>query len=160
MQAKLWTAVLVSTLATTSLGRVVAQDSGQDSGIESQAPGSRSTLLTLKLKDRLLRDVVHSIRRKAGVNIIIDAGIEETVTIDLEDVPWRKGLDLVAEAAGCVVVEEDGNVLKVEKPPRVYFAFENADIQNVIDTVAKISGANIVVSPEVDGHTDQEQHER
>ncbi|MGW8207083.1 MAG: hypothetical protein ACWGMY_09030, partial [Hyphomicrobiaceae bacterium] len=41
----------------------------------------------------------------------------------------KPALDLVAEAAGCVVVQAAGNVLKVEKPPRVYFAFENADVQ-------------------------------
>lgn len=154
MQAKLWTAVLVSTLFGVGTTPLCAQDHEQpqhDAGVESQAPGSRSTLLTLKLKDRLLRDVVQSIQRKAGVNIIMDPDIEETVTIDLEDVPWRKALDLVAEAANCVVVSKAGNVLKVEKPPRVYFAFENADIQNVIDTIAKISGANIMVAPEVQG---------
>ncbi len=151
MQAKLWLGVLVGVLA--GFGDLAAQQEPEkeDTGIESQAPGSRTTLLTLRLKDRLLRDVVQSIRRKAGVNIIIDETMEDTVTIDLQDVPWRKALDLVAEAAGCVVVEHAGNVLKVEKPPRVYFAFENADIQNVIDTIAKISGANIVVAPEVQG---------
>ncbi|MEM7198796.1 MAG: hypothetical protein AAF628_00920 [Planctomycetota bacterium] len=136
-------------------GSLVAQDEAADAspdgGVESQAPGDRSTLLSLRLKDRLLRDVVHSVRRKAGVNIIIDESIDETVTIDLQDVPWRRALDLVAEKAGCIVVEAPGGVLKVEKPPRVYFAFENADIQNVIDTIAKISGANIVVAPEVQG---------
>ena len=152
MQAKLWTAAVVSMLvAGGNPLHAQEQEPANEAGVESQAPGSRSTLLTLKLKDRLLRDVVQSIRRKAAVNIIIDENIEETVTIDLEEVPWRTALELVAEAAGCVVVEESGNVLKVEKPPRVYFAFENADIQNVIDTIAKISGANIVVAPEVQG---------
>jgi len=152
MQAKLWTTALTLAVAWSGAGRLTAQPETQtQDGVESQAPGSRSTLLTLKLKDRALRDVVHSIRRKAGVNIIIDESIDETVTIDLQDVFWRRALDLVAEAAGCVVVEDDANILKVEKPPRVYFAFENADIQNVIDTIAKISGANIVVAPEVQG---------
>ena len=45
-----------------------------------------------------------------------------------------------------------GSLLKVEKPPRVFFAFTNAPIQEVIDTIAKISGANIVVAPEVQGN--------
>lgn len=35
--------------------------------------------------------------------------------------------------------------------PRVYFAFEDCDVNKIIDTIAKISGANIVVSPEVKG---------
>lgn len=119
--------------------------------IRSEAEGDRASRLTLKLKDRDLRDVVSSIRRKANVNIIMDAGIEATVTIDLQDVHWRQALTLVAEQAGCIVTEVEGGVLRVEKPPRVYFAFENTDIQKVIDTIAKISGANIVVAPEVKG---------
>lgn len=122
---------------------------GQD--IQSAAEGDRANRLTLKLKERDLRDVVQSIRKKANANIIMDPGIEAAVTIDLQDVHWRQALSLVAEQAGCVVTEADGGVLKVEKPPRVYFAFENTDIQKVIDTIAKISGANIVVAPEVKG---------
>ena len=125
---------------------------GGTEDIKTDAEGDRASRLTLKLKDRDLRDVVSSIRRKASVNIIMDPGIEANVTIDLQDVPWRQALDLVAEQAGCVITEAEGDVLKVEKPPRVYFAFENTDIQKVIDTIAKISGANIIVSPEVKGN--------
>src|SRR5690606_6650959 len=85
------------------------------------------------------------------VNIIMDESIDDRVTIDLVDVEWRQALKLAAEAANCVVVEEASNVLKVEKPPTVTFSFENADIAKVIDTIAKISGANILVSPDVQG---------
>lgn len=123
----------------------------READIHAEAEGDRASRLTLKLKDRDLRDVVSSIRRKANVNIIMDPSIEEVVTIDLQDVHWRQALDLVAEQANCVVSEVAGGVLKIEKPPRVYFAFENTDIQKVIDTIAKISGANIVVAPEVKG---------
>jgi type IV pilus assembly protein PilQ len=152
MQAKIWKTLASLALAGTLFTGARAQDGSQadQQDMESQG-GDRTVRLTLKLKDRLLRDVVQSIRRKAGVNIIMDPSMEETVTIDLENVEWRKALDLVAEAAGCVVVEVAGNVLKVEKPPRVYFAFHNTDIQSVVDTIAKISGANIVLSPDVQG---------
>lgn len=119
--------------------------------IRTGADGDRASRLTLKLKDRDLRDVVQIMQRKANVNIIMDAGIEAAVTIELQDVPWREALNLVAEQAGCIVTERTAGVLKVEKPPRVYFAFENADIQKVIDTIGKIAGANIVVAPEVKG---------
>ncbi len=129
----------------------VAKDPQGKDDIRSEAEGDRSSRLTLKLKDRDLRDVVNSIKRKANANIIMDPGIEAAVTIDLQDVPWRHALSLIAEQAGCVVTEAQGGVLKVEKPPRVYFAFENTDIQKVIDTIGKISGANIIVAPEVKG---------
>src|SRR5262245_27479115 len=123
----------------------------QQEDISTAAQGDRASRLTLRLRDRDLRDVVASIRRKANVNIIMDPGIEATVTVDLQDVHWRQALDIVADQADCVVAEGEGGVLKVEKPPRITFAFENADIKKVIDTIAKISGANIVVSPEVKG---------
>jgi type IV pilus assembly protein PilQ len=154
MQAKNWTPFPVLALVCGLVGTAAAQEDPTTTEQQATArsdSGDSSVRLSLKLKDRLLRDVVQSIRRKAGVNIIMDAAIEDTVTIDLDNVEWRRALDLVAEAAGCVVVEVAGNVLRVEKPPRVYFAFENADIQKVVDTIAKISGANIVMSPEVQG---------
>jgi type IV pilus assembly protein PilQ len=132
-------------------GPALAQRPVQQEGVETVVPGDRRTIQSLKLQDRLLKDVVRNIARQVGVNIIIDDAIEETVTINLENVEWQRALELVAEKAGCVVVQEAGNVFRVEKPPRVFFAFENADIQKVIDTIAKISGANIVVAPEVQG---------
>ena len=67
-------------------------------GVSSQAEGALASRLTLRLKDRELRDVVQSIRRKTSANIIMDADIEATVTIDLQDVHWRQALDLVAAA--------------------------------------------------------------
>lgn len=148
--------------AWLSLAMVTGQDpakpaapkdaQGKQDEIRAEAEGDKASRLTLKLKDRDLNDVVQSIKRKANANIVMEPGIEAVVTIDLQDVHWRQALDLVAEQAGCVVSEDQASgVLKVEKPPRVYFAFENTDIQKVIDTIAKISGANIVVSPEVQG---------
>ncbi|MFN9756719.1 MAG: hypothetical protein ACK58X_09940 [Planctomycetota bacterium] len=119
--------------------------------IRSEAESDRSSRLTLRLKDRDLREVVASIRKKANANIIIDPSIEATVTIDLQDVPWRSALTLVAEQARCIVTEAEGGVLKVENPPKTTFSFENTDIQKVVDTIAKISGANIAVAPEVKG---------
>ena len=121
------------------------QEQGEQSEISSEAEGDRASRLTLRLKDRDLRDVVQSIRRKTNSNIIMDPGIEAPVTIDLQDVHWRQALNLVAEQAGCIVSEAEGGVLKIEKPPRVYFAFENTDIQKVIDTIAKISDRKSVV---------------
>ncbi|MFN6193796.1 MAG: hypothetical protein ACK5BN_08240 [Planctomycetota bacterium] len=119
--------------------------------IRSEAESDRSSRLTLRLKDRDLREVVASIRKKANANIIIDPSIEATVTIDLQDVPWRSALSLVAEQARCIVTEAECGVLKVENPPKTTFSFENTDIQKVVDTIAKISGANIAVAPEVKG---------
>lgn len=154
MQARIPTVALATLFGVSAISSLSAQNEERDNskdGVKSSAPGDRNTILTLKLKDRLLRDVVETIRRKVGINIIMDEGIDETVSIDLENVHWRTALNLVVERAGCVMIDKGSSLIKVEKPPRVYFAFNNAPIQQVIDTIAKISGANIVVAPEVQG---------
>lgn len=131
--------------------QAAAKDAQNKDDIRTGADGDRANRMTLRLKERDLREVVQIMQRKANANIIMEPGIEAAVTIELQDVHWRQALSLVAEQAGCIVSEAVPGVLKIEKPPRVYFAFENTDIQKVIDTIAKISGANIVVAPEVKG---------
>jgi type IV pilus assembly protein PilQ len=39
----------------------------------------------------------------------------------------------------------------VDRPVRTTFSFDNAEITEIIDTIAKLSGANIVIAPEVGG---------
>lgn len=159
-------AVRVGWLMALAAGGLFAQSSGQDpaakpaqpgvapqgrdAGISAEAAGDRASRLTLKLKERDLREVVAAISKRANVNIIVDPKVEEAVTIELTDVHWRSALQLVVEQVGCVVTEVAG-VLRVEKPPPVTFSFENTDIQKVVEVIAKVSGANIIVAPEVKG---------
>ncbi len=123
-----------------------------DRGAEARSarsPVARS--VTLDVRDRSLADLVTEIRERAEVNIVLAPGVDEKVTLRLVDVPWRKALELAAEQAGCVVIEDGPNLLRVEKPPRVTFYFESTDVKKVVDAIAKISGANIIVAPEVQG---------
>jgi type IV pilus assembly protein PilQ len=126
-----------------SAGLLATTVSGQGIGAE--------TRVSLRVEGRSLDEVVQYLREQSGANIVVVEGGEALVTMDLIDVPWREALDLAAEIAGCVIDERTAGVLAVDRPPRVDFAFENAPITEVIDTIAKLSGANIVVAPEVTG---------
>jgi type II secretory pathway component GspD/PulD (secretin) len=107
--------------------------------------------VTLDVRERNLADVIAEIRERAEVNVVLAPGVDEKVTLRLVDVPWKKALELAAEQAGCVLVEDGPNIIRVEKPPRVTFYFENTDVKKVVDAIAKVSGANIIVGPEVQG---------
>lgn len=109
------------------------------------------TRVTLKVKDQPLVDVINHIRERAGVNIMLAEGVDEKVTVDLTQVPWRVALEIVAERAGCILVEKAPNVIRIESPPRVTFNFTGADVKTVIDAIAKVSGASIVTAPTVEG---------
>ncbi|MFM7297378.1 MAG: type II secretion system protein GspD, partial [Planctomycetota bacterium] len=65
--------------------------------------------------------------------------------------PWRDALDVVAESVGCVVSERTGGILVVEKPRPFSLETRGTDIAEVIDLIAKVGGANIIVAPEVTG---------
>lgn len=114
-----------------------------------EIPGD--TRVTLSAKEQPLSEVINYLRERSGVNIILADGIEEQVTVDLQRVPWRLALEIVAEKAGCVLVEKASNLIRVEQPPRVTFNFTGADIKTVIDAIAKYAGASIVVAPDVEG---------
>ncbi len=107
--------------------------------------------VSLRVESRQLSEVVQYLREQSGYNLVVLEGGETPVSLDITDVSWRDALDLAAEMAGCTVEERTAGVLVVVRPPRVDFAFDNADIKQVIDTIAKLSGANIVIAPEVQG---------
>lgn len=145
---------IVSALLTILLGGSAA---AAPSLLQNQeADAQKSTVVgaqtvSFDVKDRDLNDIIDFIRRRTETNIVVAPGIQEKVTLTLKDVDWRQALALVAERAGCVVVNVSANVVKIEKPPRVHIAFQNVDIREVIDVIAKIGSANVIVAPEVKG---------
>lgn len=145
------TAFLALAPATFVLPASASTAVAQGGSSSGTAPDGSNQTVSFDVKDRELTAVIDFIRARTDVNIVVAPEIQEKVTLALKDVEWRKALDLVAERAGCVVLQSAANLLRVEKPPRVHFAFQNVDITVVIDAIAKLANANIVVSPEVKG---------
>lgn len=111
----------------------------------------RQTAITMDVSGRPLKDVVEYVQEVTGANIFVVSGGEELVDFRCDKLDWKKVLKYVADYAGCVVIEDGVNVFRIEKPPRVNFFFEDADVKKVIDAISRIGGANIIVSPEVQG---------
>ncbi len=112
---------------------------------------SADSRVTLHVKATPLVDVVNYLRARSGVNLVVADGAEGSITVDLDQVPWRLALETVVEQAGCVLVDKAANLIRVEKPPRVTFEFAGADVRVVVDSIAKLAGASVVVAPEVEG---------
>ena len=126
----------------------------------AQVP-SREARVSLNVAERELTSVVDYLRERSGANIeVIDVDLGEgndgvvsdnVISLQLADVHWRTALEIAAEKAGAVVEERQGGVLVVLHQQPVAFTFNDQDIGEVIDTIARLSGANIVVAPEVGG---------
>jgi hypothetical protein len=85
--------------------------------------------VSLRVEGRQLSEVVKYLREQSGYNLVVLEGGDTPVSMDITDVAWRDALELAAEMAGCVVEVRTAGVLVVVRPPRVDFAFDNAEIQ-------------------------------
>ncbi len=131
---------VVALAAVIALGASgMAQTVGKDARVNLRAEG------------RSLAEVVDYLREQTGVNLVLLPGEYGPVSVQLTDVPWRDALDVVAESVGCVVSERTGGILVVERPRPFSLETRGTDIAEVIDLIAKVGGANIIVAPEVTG---------
>jgi len=78
--------------------------------LEKQVP-----LLSLDFKDADLLDVLRLIAHKIGMNIVPGKDVKGVVTIRLDNVPWRKALDLILTNLGYAYIIE-GNIIRVDTP--------------------------------------------
>jgi type IV pilus assembly protein PilQ len=117
----------------------------------AQVP-SLDARVSLNIIERDLVQVVQELRERSGANIVLlEGGTEKVRDLQVSDIYWRDALDYAAELAGCVVEQDKSGVLTITKPQRVGFEFTDADINEIIMTVAKAAGANVIVGPEVTG---------
>lgn len=117
----------------------------------AQVP-SLDARISLNVVEQDLSQVVQYIRDRSGANIVIlEGGDSKVRDLQISDVYWRDALEYAVELAKGVVEEDKSGVLKISNPPRVGFDFRDQDINEIITAIATASGANIIVSPEVNG---------
>jgi type IV pilus assembly protein PilQ len=68
--------------------------------------------ISLALKDADLKDVIRTFANLTGLNIAVDPGVNGSVTVDFNDVPWDQALDIILRQNNLGYVLE-GNVMRV-----------------------------------------------
>lgn len=148
-------------IAALALVLVIAvPTSGQDGSggtqdvVGRQDQDVNDTRITLSVKDFPLPDVINYIREQARVNIILgeDVDRDQRVSVEVDRVPWREALKIVADRTECVIIRKADNLYVLEQPVRITWKFQSSPITSVIEAIAKVSGASIVVAPEVTGN--------
>ena len=80
--------------------------------------------LSLNFQDVEVRSVLQVLADYAGVNLVASDGVQGSVTLRLQEVPWEQALDLVLRSKG-LARRQEGNVLLVA--PAAEFAAQSAD---------------------------------
>jgi type II secretory pathway component GspD/PulD (secretin) len=111
--------------------------------------------VTLNFKNATIDQIVDEFRRQTGWNIVIDKkNIPEDYRVDelrIEKEKAKAALDAFVSKAELSVEYVSATLIMLSRPPRLTFNFRDADIKVVIDMIARVSGANIIVSPDVKG---------
>jgi type IV pilus assembly protein PilQ len=84
-------------------------------GGRTLGPGERvytGEPISLNLKDADLKDVIRTFANLTGLNIAVDPGVNGSVTVDFNDVPWDQALDIILRQNNLGYVLE-GNVMRV-----------------------------------------------
>jgi type II secretory pathway component GspD/PulD (secretin) len=140
-------AALAATLMLA--GPLFAQEAGTAAvAAKADAAAASAGTCTFDVIDQPIDKVLEYVRRASGTNIVVaQEAMNDRVTLQVRSMNWRSALEEIARRSGCTV-EEMADYLRVEKPPRVSFSFEQADISKVIRTIAALASANIVADPD------------
>ena len=79
------------------------------SGEEEKYSGD---IISLKIKDSDLKDVVLYLAEFAGLNVVFDPDVRGTVTVNLQDVPWDQTLEIILKQNKMGKTIE-GNILRI-----------------------------------------------
>lgn len=71
--------------------------------------------ISLDFKDADILDVLRLIAHKVGMNVVPGKDVKGIVTVKLQDVPWRKALDLILTNMGYAYMIEE-NIIRVDIP--------------------------------------------
>jgi type IV pilus secretin PilQ/predicted competence protein len=68
--------------------------------------------ISLSLKDGDIKDVLRSFAQISGLNIIVQPGVNGTVTVELDSVPWDQALEQILKING-LGMQLEGNILRI-----------------------------------------------
>lgn len=96
--------------------------------------------------------VLDYLSQKTGRNFLMTGDMSDIlITLHLENIDWRRALDLIANRHK-LVVEDDGRVVSIKRPPLITMHTKtDTDIRQIIQSIAEVSGANIIISESVKG---------
>lgn len=117
-----------------------------------------------QFNDADLLDFLDVIAEVSGLNIVVRPGVYGRVTERFDNIPWNQAIDIVAEHNN-ISMEIEGNVLLVmskqfsaSRPPKKEYSgkpmtvtFQQTDLVDVLDAIARVAGMNIGIAQGVTG---------
>jgi len=104
--------VAVPVVATKTAAAQDQQEKFKPKTISGEELKYSGDILSFKLKDSDLRDVVLYLAEFAGLNVVFDPDVRGTVSVNLQDVPWDQALEIILKQNKMGQTIE-GNILRI-----------------------------------------------
>ncbi|MGC8717041.1 MAG: secretin N-terminal domain-containing protein [bacterium] len=108
--------------------------------------------VSISFKDADVKDVLQALSIKAGVNILIDEGVNKRLTLRLENVTAREGLEMITKASGLAYERWDNGYI-VATPERLGLILDSG-IKRISPPISK----QVVSAVEIMGDIGQVQN--
>ena len=120
---------------------------------EALVPVALTEFVTLDYLETPAEDVINAIARATGKNIVWakKAKKDSRVNVHVRNVEWRDALRMVLDQIGGVIIEETPTRVLIDTPKPLTAEWVEDDLKLVIETIARIGDASVIVGPDVQG---------
>ncbi|MBL4850069.1 MAG: hypothetical protein JKY65_31455 [Planctomycetes bacterium] len=119
--------------------------------VKARPAPTKALRINVDVEDANLADVMSEIGRQTGTTIQVAPGVEETLTLNLVGIPWRKTVEVIAKMTRCQVREVRPGLLLLEQLALVTTTLEGAPIAVACQSIAESAGIDVVLGPGVTG---------
>ena len=116
-------------------------------------PVAFTEFVTLDYLETPAEDVINAIARSTGKNIVWakKANKDSRVTVHVRNVEWRDAVRVVLDQIGGVIIEETPTRVLIDTPKPIKAEWVEDDLKLVIETIARVGDASVIVGPGVQG---------
>lgn len=118
--------------------------------------GRQEVKVTIQVRNARVSDIVDEFRRQVPyMNFVLDdRGWSDDFRVKefiVTNEAWRTALAAFAVVSEAALDEESPTLIRLSRPARLTLSFKDAPIKTVIDLIARMSRANIILHPDVQG---------
>lgn len=129
-----------------------AKPDAEGESAESPAPSDASSQprIDLKVEGADLADVLETIGRKVKRDLVLDTGVQETVSVNLENIPWKEAVGVIAQMTRCEIEWSERGAL-LRQPPRISVSHVPSDARRTLSLLAMYLGHEVALHADVRG---------
>lgn len=147
---------LVVTLALAGVARLHADEADELAAMMLSSGGftarQAAGTMSFDFENIAIEEALEYIATEGDLAITLKGNIDAPVTLKLQDVLPEEALSVLASHVGATIERESDRSYRISPTPEMSVSYTDAPLQLVLNQLARQSGTDIVLSPDVEGN--------